>query len=181
MIDVNDPRVKAILAARQDGDWEAEKAATSGMELWMNNFYAVFKEMRMKRLNPSSSLMYLYINRTQEFGETWEKFVEVNGELLGEIDDTLGRFSGSIELSSFQLKLIPTTSNGLTREEALSKFTALDEATGHPLGIDATYYAMTDAVNPLLKRAWLAMEASGIEAWRFASGMPVKFDGTPII
>lgn len=165
-IDVNDQRVQAILVARERGDEDAERAVKRSMDLWMNNYWTLFRDMRANKLEDDPSNHLLYLDKVRGLGEVWETFTGKNQDLLVEIDEEIGRFKPVSDLSFFVVNLV-TISSGLTIQQALEKIDTLDVATEHPLGMSAIHYAGTDRLNPLLKRAWIAMEEVGIDPMEF--------------
>lgn len=163
-IDVNDPRIQGILTAQNTFEKvNAELDAERAFAPFGNNFDGIFIALRAKRLNPQSDLMIISaeLEPMEALGEPWQIFLAGNGALLADIDAALGEQEPFRDLMGFHRDMLfePRVPRGKKFEMS----DALLSAPNHPLGIEAVSYYYHDKLNPLLKRAWVAMREVGID------------------
>ena len=166
-IDVNDPRVQAILAAKDAGDKEAEKSARGEFGSYLNNFKLFFEGMRAVRLNPEedSHVASKYRRGKERIGEKWGNFLTENSGLLGEIDLALEEEEPFDKLVRYIRDIAFDSTLAVEKRRELTD--SLDKAIiGYPLEIDSISYYYADRRNSLLRQAHSAMEAAGIDILR---------------
>lgn len=163
-IDVNDPRVQAILnATTKEERGEAERPFGP----WGHDFVLIFRALRVRRIDPDSKLVFVSgtLKPMEKLGEPWQRFLANNGGLLAEIDATLAEKESLDGLMIYHRDLLfdPT----IPVEKGMEMSRGLLSAPDHPLGLDAIQYYFADRLNPHLRTAWAAMESEGIDPIRF--------------
>jgi len=164
-IDVNDPRVRAFVAADEEGRASIEIEIVNPV---YNNYFLLFEARRLQATHPErvKGIEQVYLRTAEEIGEPWQRFLAENGELLGEIDAALEAREPFSDLFKYYRDLL--------RARKFGEEDAIDDATGHPLGISAIAVPLVDRLNPLLERASIAMQASGIDPQLYGLGREIN-------